>query len=215
MKWNKVQLLIRSDDSTFYKEKISINYPGVAVTGTHPFENGKYLSVDLDISPTAKPGKVNISYSKMGSKNTVQWELKPRREGNGTQYAQGVNSSDFIYLLMPDRFSDGDTTNDRVPGLRDQSLNRDSFYLRHGGDFQGIINHLDYLQNLGVTTVWMTPVIENDMPNRTEHGYAFTDHYTIEPRFGGAGMYKNLSNEIHKRGMKLIQDAVYNHVGRI
>ena len=76
-----------------------------------------------------------------------------------------------------------------------------------------MINHLDYLKDLGVTTVWMTPVIENDMPNRTEHGYAFTNHYKIEPRIGGAEMYKKLSDELHKRGMKLIQDAVYNHVG--
>ncbi|MBN8675727.1 MAG: cyclomaltodextrinase C-terminal domain-containing protein, partial [Chitinophagales bacterium] len=96
---------------------------------------------------------------------------------------------------------------------RDQSLNRDSIYDRHGGDFQGIINKLDYLKDLGVTTVWMTPVIENDMPNRTEHGYAFTNHYKIEPRFGGAAMYRKLSDELHKKGMKLIQDAVYNHVG--
>jgi glycosidase len=114
---------------------------------------------------------------------------------------------------MPDRFSNGDTSNDRIPGMKDQSLNRDSIFLRHGGDLQGIINHLDYLKDLGVTTLWMTPVIENDMPNRTEHGYAFTDHYTIERRLGGAVMYKKLSDELHQRGMKLIQDAVYNHVG--
>src|ERR1700722_8558189 len=136
-----------------------------------------------------------------------------RREGNGTVYAQGVTSADFIYFLMPDRFSNGDPSNDRVPGLRDQSLNRDSIYLRHGGDMQGIIDHLDYLQSLGVTTLWMTPVLENDMPNRTEHGYAFTDHYTIEPRLGGAALYKRLADSLHRRGMKLIQDAVYNHVG--
>jgi glycosidase len=97
--------------------------------------------------------------------------------------------------------------------MRDQSLNRDNIFDRHGGDFQGIINHLDYLKDLGVTTLWMTPVIENDMPKRTEHGYAFTNHYKIESRFGGPEMYKKLSDELHKRGMKLIQDAVYNHVG--
>ncbi len=114
---------------------------------------------------------------------------------------------------MPDRFSNGDASNDRVAGMKDQTLNRDSIYHRHGGDLQGVINHLDYLQNLGVTTFWMTPVLENDMPNRTEHGYAFTNHYKIEPRFGGADMYKALSDSLHKRGMKLIQDAVYNHVG--
>jgi neopullulanase len=143
----------------------------------------------------------------------LQYELKARRPGNGKQFAQGVTSSDFIYLLMPDRFSNGETSNDKMSVMMDQTLNRDSIYHRHGGDLQGIINHLDYLQNLGVTTVWPTPVIENDMPNRTEHGYAFTNHYKIEPRFGGEEAYKKLSDELHKRGMKLIQDAVYNHVG--
>jgi glycosidase len=97
--------------------------------------------------------------------------------------------------------------------MRDQSINRNSIFYRHGGDLQGILNHLDYLQQLGVTTLWMTPVIENDMPNRTEHGYAFTNHYKIEPRIGGEAAYLTLSDALHKRGMKLIQDAVYNHVG--
>ena len=145
--------------------------------------------------------------------NTVDWSLNKRREGRGTKFAQGVTSSDLIYLLMPDRFSNGDHSNDKVPGMRDQSLNRDSIYYRHGGDLQGVINHLDYLQDLGITTIWMTPVIENDMRNRTEHGYAFTNEYKIDPRLGGEEAYKRLSDSLHKRGMKLIQDAVYNHVG--
>jgi glycosidase len=143
----------------------------------------------------------------------MSWYLKPRREGKGKVFAQGINSGDLVYLLMPDRFSNGNPSNDRIPGMRDQTLNRDSIYHRHGGDLQGVINHLDYLQSMGVTALWMTPVIENDMPDRTEHGYAFTNHYKIEPRFGGEAAYKMLSDELHKRGMKLIQDAVYNHVG--
>ena len=114
---------------------------------------------------------------------------------------------------MPDRFRNGDYNNDRIAGLRDQTLNRDSVYHRHGGDIQGVIDGLDYLQQLGVTTVWMTPVLENDMPDRTEHGYAITNHYKVDPRHGGNQAYKKLSDELHKRGMKLIQDAVYNHVG--
>ena len=213
MKWNKVQLLIHGKDDGFNNGKVNINYPGVSVINIHKFENGKYLAVDITIAPSAKPGIVNIEFSNNGKTNTVTWELKPKRKGNGTLYAQGVTSSDFIYLLMPDRFSNGDTSNDRIPRMRDQSLNRDSIFFRHGGDLQGIINHLDYLQSLGVTALWMTPVIENDMPNRTEHGYAFTNHYKIDPRLGGAEAYKKLSDELHKRGMKLIQDAVYNHMG--
>src|SRR4051794_31045551 len=213
MKWNKVELLIHGKEDGFNNEKIRINYPGITVTNTHKFENERYLAVNLIIAPSAKPGTVNIEFNKNGKTNTVSWELKRRRKGNGTLYAQGVTSSDFIYLLMPDRFSNGDTSNDRIAGMKDQSLNRDSIYYRHGGDMQGVISHLDYLQSLGVTTLWMTPVIENDMPNRTEHGYAFTNHYKIDPRLGGEDVYKKLSDELHKRGMKLIQDAVYNHIG--
>jgi neopullulanase len=176
-------------------------------------ENPNYIFFDIRIGKTAKAGNCVFTFGQKENKITINYELKERRKGNGTLYAQGITSSDFIYLLMPDRFSNGDTTNDRIAGMKDQSLNRDSIFLRHGGDLQGVINHLDYLKDMGVTTLWMTPVIENDMPNRTEHGYAFTNHYKIEPRIGGENAYLQLSDELHKRGMKLIQDAVYNHVG--
>ena len=192
---------------------VTLSYPGVQLIKTNKVESANYLFLDLKISSNAKPGICKINIKKNDSILVINYELKKRRSGNGTAFAQGVNASDFVYLLMPDRFSNGDLSNDKIAGMRDQSLNRDSIFLRHGGDFQGIINHLDYLQNLGVTTLWMTPVLENDMPGRTEHGYAFTNHYKIEPRFGGDTAYKRLSDELHKRGMKLIQDAVYNHVG--
>lgn len=213
MKWNKVQLLIKGNKEGFNKEKVSVSYPGISIAKVNVLDNSKYISLDIFIAPNAKPGIVNFQFNNAGKINTIKWELKARRKGKGAAFAQGVTSSDFIYMLMPDRFSNGDESNDKVVGMRDQSLNRDSLYARHGGDFQGIINHLDYIQSLGVTALWMTPVLENDMPNRTEHGYAFTNHYKIEPRFGSADMYKTLSDSLHKRGMKLIQDAVYNHVG--
>jgi glycosidase len=194
---------------------VQIAYPGVRLLKAHRVENPNYLFLDLVISPTAKPGIMRIRFERPGAADaaTISYALEARREGNGTAFAQGVNSSDFIYFLMPDRFSNGDPGNDRIPGLRDQSLNRDSIFLRHGGDLQGVMDHLDYIQGLGATTLWMTPVLENDMPDRTEHGYAITDHYTIDPRLGGAEAYRKLSDALHRRGMKLIQDAVYNHVG--
>ncbi len=212
MKYNKLQLLVRGEGS-LDKNSLHIQYPGVTLTGVHTLENSKYLLADITVAADAKPGTVPVELRVAGKKQTLQWPLEARRSGNGTAYAQGISSADFIYLLMPDRFSNGDPSNDRIAGMRDQSLNRDSIFLRHGGDFQGVIDHLDYLQNLGVTALWMTPVLENDMPNRTEHGYAFTDHYAIEPRLGGAALYKKLSDELHRRGMKLVQDAVYNHTG--
>jgi glycosidase len=183
---------------------------GVTLTGMHAAENPNYFLFDLAISKTAKPGKKTFSFP---NNVKIDFELKPRRAGKGTQYAQGVNSSDFIYLLMPDRFSNGDESNDKVASYKDQSLDRNKMYDRHGGDIQGVINHLNYLQDLGVTTVWMTPILDNDMPNRTEHGYAITDHYKVDERHGGNAAYKKLSDSLHRRGMKLIQDAVYNHCG--
>ncbi|MGE5518445.1 MAG: alpha-amylase family glycosyl hydrolase, partial [Candidatus Dadabacteria bacterium] len=175
-------------------------------------ENPNYLFVDLLISSTAKPGNIQF-HSTNNNGLKFSFALKERRKGNGTQYAQGVRSNDLIYLIMPDRFSNGDYSNDRVVGMKDQSLNRDSMYHRHGGDLQGVINHLDYLKDLGITTVWLTPIMENNMQNRTEHGYAITNFYKVDPRQGSSETYKKLSDELHKRGMKLIQDAVYNHCG--
>jgi glycosidase len=212
MKWNRLQLMLHGKNIAQNAE-VKLSYQGVELARVEKVENPDYLFVDLVISPAAKPGKIKITIHRQNENKTIAFELKSRRKGNGSAYAQGITSSDFIYLLMPDRFSNGDESNDRVPGMKDQSLNRDSIYFRHGGDLQGVISHLDYLKGLGVTTLWMTPVLENDMPNRTEHGYAFTNHYKIDPRLGGADMYKKLSDELHKRGMKLIQDAVYNHVG--
>jgi len=212
MKWNKVQLMLHGDNIGNY-DRVSCNYAGIKIQKVYSVENKNYLFVDLVIAPTAKAGTCKMKYAATNSSKEVDFELKPRRPGKGTAFAQGVTSKDFVYLLMPDRFSNGDTTNDRIAGMKDQSLDRSDFFARHGGDLQGVISHLDYLKDLGVTTLWMTPVIENDMPNRTEHGYAFTDHYKIDPRIGGEAMYKRLSDELHKRGMKLIQDAVYNHVG--
>lgn len=212
MKNPKLQLMIHSPNIGV-GTTVTIKYPGVVVEKVNRVESKNYLFVDLNISSTAKPGSFKIQIKNASKIVSINYELKKRRPGNGQQFAQGVNSSDFVYLLMPDRFSNGDESNDRIAGMKDQTLNRDSMYHRHGGDLQGVINHLDYLQQLGVTTVWMTPVLENDMPNRTEHGYAFTNHYKIEPRFGGEKAYISLSDALHKRGMKLIQDAVYNHVG--
>jgi neopullulanase len=212
MKTNSIQLMVYGKAIGKNKPKVSLNYAGVTIAQVHYMENLNYLFIDITVSDHTKPGKFILSVKDKKTIN-IPFELKPRRSGKGTTFAQGVTSEDFIYLLMPDRFSNGDPKNDRIAGLRDQSLNREKMYDRHGGDLQGVINHLDYLHNLGVTSLWMTPVIQNDMPDRTEHGYAFTNHYVIEPRLGGNEAYKKLSDELHKRGMKLIQDAVYNHVG--
>ena len=216
MKWNKVQVMIHGNQIADHFPMIKMGPKGVKLaTGVNLMminrvENPNYIFLDLAIDATAKPGKFNIPFVK---DMNIEYELKARRTGNGSSFAQGVTSKDFMYLILPDRFSNGDPSNDRVAGMRDQSLNRDTVFNRHGGDLQGIENKLDYLRTLGITTLWLNPVLENDMPNRTEHGYAFTDHYKIDPRLGGEKAYHKLIDAVHAKGMKIIQDAVYNHVG--
>lgn len=211
MKTNKIQLLVKLPNQVAKNIPVKSNYKGLRIQKTQLLENRKYLAVDVNITSNCKVGVAKIEIGN----ETVNFELKKRRINRGKDFAQGVTSADNIYLLMPDRFSNGDKSNDRIVGMRDQTLDRDSLYHRHGGDLQGVINHLDYIKNLGFNTVWMMPVLENDQPTRSEHGYAFTNHYKIEPRLGGSNAYKKLSEALHKNGMKLIQDAVYNHVGHM
>lgn len=214
MKNGGLQLLIRSENIGKGTATVRTNYPGVKITGVHRFANPGYLAVNLVISPTTRPGKLSLVLrSGKTILQTIPYELKARSAANGITRIKGITSADLIYLIMPDRFSNGDPANDKVAGLKDQSLNRAELYHRHGGDLKGIENHLDYLQDLGVTALWLNPVLENDMPERTEHGYAATDHYSIDPRLGGDNAYHALITNLHRRGMKIIQDAVYNHVG--
>ena len=211
MKNTALQLMLHGKD--IGSASFSINYPGVVVKKVFKAENPNYVFIDLVVSASAKPGTAKIQMTGNGPTKSVDFLLKTRRAGKGSSYAQGVTSKDFMYLIMPDRFSNGDETNDRIAGMRDQSLRRDTVFNRHGGDLKGIQQKLDYLGSLGVTTLWLNPVIENDMPNRTEHGYAFTNHYKIDERLGGDAAYKELVNAAHQKGLKIIQDAVYNHVG--
>ncbi len=217
MQWNKVQLMLHANPGNIGASgsSVKIAYPGVKLVKIAKPENPHYLFVDIEIASTAKPGKIKIDITTPGTSKptTIYYELKAHKTGNGNSYAQGVTSKDLMYLIMPDRFSNGDKANDQVAGMKDQSLRRDTVYNRHGGDLQGIVNHLDYLKDLGVTALWLNPVIENDMPDRTEHGYAFTDHYQIDPRLGGNNGYKTMVDAAHAKGIKVIQDAVYNHVG--
>lgn len=208
MKNPKLQLMLHGDNIAL--SSFHIKYPGVTVTKITKVENPNYIFIDLMILPSARSGIL-----KLVSKNIeISYVLKDKRKNeDGLTRIQGVNSADLIYFLMPDRFSNGDPSNDSLSGLLETAYGRDKIKGRHGGDFKGILQHLDYIKNLGATTIWMTPVIINDMPNASYHGYAFTDHYTIDPRFGGESDYHELIENAHKKGLKIIQDAVYNHVG--
>jgi len=189
----------------------SINYPGVSIVKAESASNPNYMYLNLKVSADAKAGRFPIEF-KLGKKQFVYtYELRTRRTSN--TYAKGVNPSDLIYLIMPDRFSNGDPSNDIIKTSQEPILNRDSMYYRHGGDIQGIINHLDYLQNLGVTSLWLNPVQENDQPKTSYHGYAITDHFNIDSRLGSNELYVQLGKQLHDRGMKLVMDIVPNHIG--
>lgn len=209
MKQTKLQLLVHGDHIALTTVRLA--YPGVKLVKANKVENPNYLFLDLEISSATKPGKFPIEFSQNGVKLTYVYELKKRDKSPNRH--QGVTNKDFIYLIMPDRFSNGDQSNDVIAGMQETALNRDSMYYRHGGDIQGIINHLDYLKDLGITALWLNPVLENDQPKASYHGYANTENYKIDRRFGTNEDYKKLVDESHKRGLKVIKDLVHNHVG--
>lgn len=210
MKNPNLQLIVHGDNIS--DRSVDIRYDGVTLKNVHKVENPNYLFLDLEISSTAASGKFPIKFKEKGKKDIeFTYLLKERKSSENRN--QGVTNSDFVYLIMPDRFANGDTNNDVVKGMRETALNRDSMYYRHGGDLQGIIDHLDYLEELGVTTLWLNPVLENDQPTTSYHGYANTENYKIDPRFGTNELYKALVDECHKRGMKVIKDLVHNHIG--
>jgi len=221
MKNPNLSLLLRGDAIGNVKS-VSTNYPGVSIKKIHSFSNKNYLQVDLLIGAATKPGKVKFQLKgNDNSSEDIIYELKLRSKENGKSRVQGVTSEDFVYLLMPDRFSNGNTTNDAFSDMRDSDADRNNKYARHGGDIKGIVDHFGYLKELGVTTVWCTPLVENDMPKMGEgpfnlagfHGYWFTDHYKIDKRYGSNDEYRSMIDAAHKKGLKVIHDAVYNHIG--
>lgn len=212
MKDHFLQILFHGKD--IGNAQVTLSYPGVQLLKVHRVENKDYLFIDLNISSEAKAGNISFRFTFSGKKAiTYKYSLERKNPGDGMTRAMGVSSRDFIYLLMPDRFSDGDISNDRVAGMLDQSLNRESMYDRHGGDIQGVINHLDYFNRLGITALWLNPVIKNNEPHASYHGYAFTDNYKIDPRLGTNELYKQFVKDAHAHHLKIVQDVVLNHVG--
>ena len=209
MKNPKVQLLI-------YGEKIgdfnpTINYPGVSIERVIKVKNQNYLFVDLLVRKEAKPGTVHIDFFK-NEKLTAShdWQLLQREPGSAQR--AGFDNSDVLYLVMPDRFANGDSTNDAVAGMREKP-NRSFPGGRHGGDLEGIRQHLDYVKDMGFTAIWVNPVLENDMERYSYHGYSTTDFYKVDPRFGTNESYRQLALEAKAKGIKLIMDMIVNHCG--
>lgn len=210
MKSSDLQLIIYGKN--IGKSKVKIQKKGLTLIKTNPVENANYLFLDLVVESGATAGLYPIEFYE-NNKLVGRYDYELKNRDASIVKAQGIQAEDLIYLIMPDRFANGNKENDQVKGLREMQVNRDSMYARHGGDIDGVIQHLDYLADLGVTSVWLTPVLTNDMPQASYHGYANTENYQIDPRLGTNETYRKLGEELHKRKMKLVHDVVPNHVG--
>lgn len=174
-------------------------------------ENKNYLYALLAIQKDIKTGLYEFEIK--NEKNNVIEKFNYQLKNKNNHQTKGINTDDFIYLIFPDRFCNGDLKNDVVKGMNQESLSRDSMFLRHGGDLQGINSKIAYVKSLGATAIWINPIQENNQPKESYHGYAITDHYKVDPRFGSMEDYLLLSNNLHKEGMKVIMDIIPNHCG--
>ncbi|MDD3636548.1 MAG: glycoside hydrolase family 13 protein [Bacteroidales bacterium] len=209
MQNTELQLMVRGKN--IGETRVQLKAEGVKLERVSAVENPNYLFLDLSVSESAKAGFFEISFLKSGKViHTVNYELKVRKQGSALR--QGFTSADAIYLLMPDRFANGDPANDNIPGML-ENADRKNPDGRHGGDLEGIIQHLDYFNELGVTALWFNPVLENNMPANSYHGYAITDFYQVDPRLGGNEKYLELVEKAHKKDLKIIMDMVFNHYG--
>ena len=204
MKNSELQIMFYGKDIA--QSQVQFEYPGVRLKELVQLESPNYLFLYLEISKEAQPGVIHFTFTQGKQKIVKQYELKERVASTG---ARGFDASDVLYLIMPDRFANGDPANDvwdNAPVARDDLIGR------HGGDFAGISQHIDYIYDLGVTAVWLNPVLENKMPI-SYHGYATTDFYKVDPRFGSNDDYCRLIDELHRKGLKVIMDMIYNHCG--
>lgn len=205
MKNEELQIMVYGKDIA--RSHVQFEYPGVRLKESVRLENPNYLFLYLDITKETKPGVIQFTFTDGKKKLVRNYELKERVTSSG---AQGFDTSDVMYLIMPDRFANGDTSNDILDGVK---IEREEPFGRHGGDFAGITKHLDYIYDLGITTIWLNPVLENRMPEGSYHGYATTDFYKVDPRFGSNEDYCELIDAIHQKGMKIVMDMIYNHCG--
>lgn len=209
MENTQLQLLVYGENIS--ETKPIISYDGVTINSVTKLESNNYLFIDLTILNNTKEGVFDIIFTSNNGKELVyKYDLKSKKERNNSN--QTVDASDVIYLITPDRFSNGDSTNDSTDDTLEK-VDRSNKDGRHGGDIKGIINHLDYIQNLGVTTLWLNPFLENDQPKYSYHGYGISDFYKTDSRFGDNKDFKDLVDLSHQKGMKIIMDQVFNHCG--
>ncbi|MCF8255660.1 MAG: cyclomaltodextrinase N-terminal domain-containing protein [Bacteroidia bacterium] len=201
----ELQLLVYGINVASYEAKVKS--PGIVISKVEKLANPNYLVLYLDLQNYHEK-EFLIDFVFEGKAKTVKYELKTLQK-----LPHQMEAADFVYLVFPDRFSSGTPKNDASKTMRESTCSRDTLGARHGGDLLGIINHLDYMQDLGITTLWLNPTLVNDQPAYSYHGYALTDHYLTDPRLGTNEDYQKLGYELHKRGMKLMMDLVPNHIG--
>ena len=210
MKNPQLQLMVYGKGIAAVKE-VTTDYPGVRIDSVVRLDSPNYLLVYMNLQG-AQPGTMTLKFDKQ----KVAYPLKAR-EKKGSQH-KGFTNADVLYMLMPDRFAQGAGHNPQVKGMRPYKEDRSQPSLRHGGDLNGIREHLDYFCELGVTALWLTPILENDSPDSengfsTYHGYATTDYYKVDPRFGTNEDYRRLVDEAHAKGLKVVMDMIFNHSG--
>ncbi|MEN7343183.1 MAG: glycoside hydrolase family 13 protein [Pseudomonadota bacterium] len=203
----RVQVMLYGQ--TIAGAEVQSTHAGITVGEQHTTNNDNYLFVDLIISPEADTGRAALTIThEDGREELIDWHLYERVGKPGS----GFDQSDVIYLITPDRFANGDLSNDTIEAFGDE-LDRQAPYGRHGGDIAGIIDRLDYIHDMGFTQIWLNPVIQNRQPQWSYHGYAITDHYQVDARFGNNKTYRELATTAHTKGMGLIMDVVLNHIG--
>ena len=212
MKDASLQLMIYGKDVR--NADVEVSYPGVRIDSIARLDSPNYLLVYLNLEG-AKAGEMTLNLKDGKAVKKVKYLLKNREMAGEKRI--GFSNEDVLYMLMPDRFADGNPKNDVIKTMRDKTCDRNAPSLRHGGDLEGIRQHLDYFNQLGVTALWFTPVLENDSPNdgknSTYHGYATTNYYRVDPRFGTNAEYKKLIDEAHQKGLKVVMDMIFNHCG--
>lgn len=211
MKNPSVQLMVYGKD--IRSAEVSTNYPGVKIDSLVRLDSPNYLLVYMNIKD-AQPGTMKLCFKTGKNKTNVNYELKARDMKGEDR--QGFTNADVLYMLMPDRFASSGK-NLEVKGLNAYKVDRSQPSLRHGGDLEGLRQHLDYFTELGVTALWFTPVLENNSPDHGKsssyHGYATTDYYRVDPRFGSNADYRRLVDEAHQKGLKVVMDMIFNHCG--
>ena len=204
-----LQLLVKGNKISEFE--VEIDYPGVEIKKIHKADSPNYLFLDLNVSNRTLPGNLKIKFKRGRKELNHNYKLENRR--NTSQQNEGFDSSDVIYLITPDRFANGDYSNDIIRGLKENKIDRKDNYARHGGDIIGVTQNIDYIKEMGFTSIWLNPVLINDMKKGSYHGYATTDYYTLDPRFGSMNDYLEFSEKASQNGIKLIKDIIVNHCG--